>query len=101
MEKVPFEVICSMINGQTRKATARCVFGYFDGKDLKLFEGSLDGEIAKIPSGDNGYGGDRIFIPQGYTVTRATLGEGDDRETYLKIKPFAKLKKYLESKIDY
>ena len=99
VEKVPFEVICSMISkGLTRKATARCVFGYFDGKDLKLFEGSLDGEIAEQPSGNNGYGWDRIFIPQGYNVTRASLDEEDDQKTYLKIKPFAKLKKYLESK---
>ncbi len=65
---------------------------------MKLFEGSLDGEIAENPSGDNGYGWDRIFIPKGYTVTRASLGEEDDQKTYLQIKPFAKLKEYLESK---
>ena len=99
VEKVPFEVICAMIgNGLTRKATARCVFGYFDGEDLELFEGSLNGEIAETPSGNNGYGWDKIFIPQGYTVTRASLDEEDDQKTYLEIKPFAKLKKYLESK---
>lgn len=98
VDEVPFETICSMIDGKTRKATARCVFGYFDGKDLKLFEGGLDGEIATAPSGENGYGWDKIFIPQGYTVTRASLGEDDDRKTYLQIKPFEKLKKFLESK---
>ena len=99
VEKVPFEVICSMIGSNlTRKATARCVFGYFDGEELKLFEGGLDGEIAKAPSGENGYGWDKIFIPQGYTVTRASLSEEDDQKTYLKIKPFAKLKEFLETK---
>lgn len=98
VEKVPFEVICSMINGLTRKATARCIFGYYDGKDLKLFEGGLKGEIAEKPAGNNGYGWDRIFIPQGYKVTRASFDEGDDQKTYLKIKPFAKLKKYLKLK---
>lgn len=45
-----------MVDGLSRKATARCVFGYFDGQDLELFEGSLDGEIAKVPSGENGFG---------------------------------------------
>jgi non-canonical purine NTP pyrophosphatase (RdgB/HAM1 family) len=97
VEKVPFEIICSMIgNGLTRKAKARCVFGYFDGENLQLFEGGMDGEIAKTPSGNNGYGWDKIFIPQGYTVTRASLDEENDQKTYLEIKPFAKLKKYLE-----
>lgn len=99
VDEIPFETICSMIDGKTRKATARCVFGYFDGKDLQLFEGGLDGEIATSPSGENGYGWDKIFIPQGYSVTRASLGEEDDRKTYLQIKPFEKLKEYLESKI--
>lgn len=99
IENMPFDAICSMIGpGLTRKATARCVFGYFDGKELKLFEGSLNGEIAQKPSGDNGYGWDKIFIPENYTVTRASLNEKDDQKTYLTIKPFAKLKSYLASK---
>ena len=98
IEKVPFKIICSMINsGLTRKATAKCVLSYFDGSNLKLFEGRLDGEIAMTPSGNNGYGWDKIFIPKGYTVTRASLNEADDKKTYLQIKPFKKLKEYLES----
>jgi len=98
VDHVPFERICAMVDGQSRKATARCIIGYFDGQELELFEGSLDGEIAKVPSGENGYGWDKIFIPQGYTVTRASLGDEDGQKTYTTIKPFAKLKSYLESK---
>ncbi len=98
-KSLPFETICSMIDGKTRDATARCVFGYFDGKDLKLFEGSLDGQIAEKPSGENGFGWDKIFIPQGYPVTRASLNEEDYQKTYSQLKPFAKVKAYLESKV--
>lgn len=97
VEEVPFENICNMINGMTRSATAKCVFGYYDGKDLELFEGKLEGEIANTPSGENGYGWDKIFIPKGYNVTRASLNEEDDRKTYLQIKPFAKLKEFLSN----
>jgi len=96
VEKMSFEDICSMIGDKKRDAIARCVFGYFDGDILKLFESSLNGKIAKTPSGNNGYGWDKIFIPDGYTVTRASLNKEDDRKTYLQIKPFEKLKKYLE-----
>jgi inosine triphosphate pyrophosphatase len=93
------EAICSLIkSGQTRKATARCVFGYFDGTDLELFEGSLDGEVPETPYGDKGFGWDQLYIPKGYSVTRASLDEDDDRKTYLLIKPFAQLKAYLESR---
>lgn len=97
VDKVPFETMCSMIDGKTRDATARCVFGYFDGKDLELFEGSLGGQIAEKPSGENGYGWDKIFIPQGYSETRALLSEADYQKTYLQIKPLAKLKEFLNT----
>ncbi|MFA6285105.1 MAG: non-canonical purine NTP pyrophosphatase [Parcubacteria group bacterium] len=46
VENMPFQTLCSLIDGKSRKAVARCVFGYFDGKTLKLFEGKLDGKIA-------------------------------------------------------
>jgi len=98
IDHIPFETICSMINGHSRRATAKCVFGYYDGEELKLFEGGLGGSIAEMPAGENGYGWDRIFIPDGYSVTRAQLNEEDDQKTYLQIKPFSALKKFLESK---
>lgn len=95
VDHVPFETICSMLNGQSRRATAKCVFGYYDGEVLKLFEGSLGGSIAETPAGENGYGWDKIFIPDGYTVTRAQLSESDDQKTYVQIKPFAAFKAFL------
>lgn len=97
VERVPFETICSMVDGKSRKATARCVFGYYDGKDITLLESHLDGEIATTPTGDKGFGWDRLFIPEGYTCTRAELNEEDDQKTYLQIKPFAQLKEFLSS----
>ncbi len=95
VEKVPFETICSIVDGKSRKAIAKCVFGYYDGQTLQLFEGNLGGEVAKTPAGDGGYGWDKIFIPDGYKVTRAELDEEDDQKTYLQIKPFAQLKEFL------
>lgn len=98
MESVAPETICGMIHGLTRKATSRCVFAYFDGTVLKFFEGKLEGQIAETPAGGNGFGWDPIFIPDGYTTTRACLSEEDDQKTYLQLKPFAQLKVYLESR---
>ena len=98
VDQVPFETICSMVNGQSRRAAAKCVFGYYDGEELKLLEGILGGTIAETPAGENGYGWDKIFIPDGYTVTRAQLNEEDDQKTYVQVKPFAALKAFLESK---
>jgi non-canonical purine NTP pyrophosphatase (RdgB/HAM1 family) len=98
VENMSPQNICSLLDGKNRKATARCVVGYYDGKRLELFEGKLNGEIAKVPAGKNGFGWDRIFIPDGYKITRASLNEDDDRKTYLKLKPLDKLKKFLVKK---
>lgn len=97
VEKTPFDIICNMI-WNNRKATARCVFGYYDGVDLKLIEWSLNGTVALKPAGNSGYGWDQIFIPQWYDVTRASLSPEEDQKTYIQIKPFAQLKKFLETK---
>ena len=97
LEEMAMETICGLLDGKTRVAIARCVFGYYDGQELKLFEGRLDGEIPNTPAGEGGYGFDPIFIPAGYNVTRAELGEEDDRKTYLQMKPFEELKKFLDS----
>lgn len=97
VQELSFEAICSMLDGKPREAIARCVFGYFDGDTLRLFEGMLEGKISQEPAGDKGFGWDKIFIPKGYSVTRAEVDEAVDRETYLKLKPFEEIKAFLET----
>jgi inosine triphosphate pyrophosphatase len=97
VDELDFETICSILNGKDRSAVARCLFGYYDGKTLKFIEGSLQGSIAQEPSGEYGFGWDKIFIPEGYTTTRANFNRKDDEKTYKTIKPFAELKAYLET----
>lgn len=96
VDNMNFEDICSLLHKKDRTAVAKCAMGYFDGKTLKIFEKKMMGEIAKKPAGENGFGWDKIFIPQGYKVTRASLNKIDDKKTTFKIKPFAQLKKFLK-----
>ncbi|HMM62235.1 MAG TPA: non-canonical purine NTP pyrophosphatase [Candidatus Saccharibacteria bacterium] len=97
IDEVPFETICRMLDGLSRDAIARCVFGYYDGTEVTLFEGSLKGSISNEPAGENGFGWDKIFIPEGYKITRAELNEEDDMKTYTTIKPFALIKTFFDS----
>jgi len=97
VDEVPFETICRMLDGLSRNAVARCVFGYYDGAEVVLFEGSLTGLISNKPVGENGFGWDKIFIPEGYTITRAEMNEEDDMKTYTTIKPFAQMKLFFDS----
>lgn len=97
VDQVPFETICEMLGDKPRNATAKCTFGYYDGELLKTFTGKLEGKIAETPAEDNGFGWDRIFIPEGYEVTRAELNAEDDRKTYIQIKPLEELKTFFDS----
>ena len=94
VDNVPFQKICDLVT-ENRKAVARCVFGYFDGVNLKLIEGELEGKIAVEPKGENGYGWDKLFIPNGYEITRAEMNEEDNYKTYMMVKPMEKIKEFL------
>lgn len=97
IEEIPYETICRTLDGLSRNATAKCTFGYYDGSLMKFFESSLKGKIADRPKGEGGFGWDKIFIPEGYSQTRAELNEAEDKKTYLVIKPFDKVKAFLEN----
>ncbi len=97
IDELSFEQLCGLVDGKDRSATVRCVYGYYDGKEEHYFEGSLKGSVPEKPAGSGGYGWDPIFIPEGYTVTRAEMSEEDDRLTYLKMKPLEQVKTFLLS----
>lgn len=58
-------------NESNRKARFRTVIAWYDGSELKLFEGILEGSIGFEPIGSNGFGYDPIFIPEGGERTLA------------------------------
>ncbi len=96
VDTVPFQKVCDMIPENERGATARVVYGYYDGEQLELFEGSHKGTVALEPKGDGGFGWDKIFIPEGYTKTRAEMSKEDDEKTYCATHPFEAIRKFLQ-----
>lgn len=95
LEEFSQEELCRLVDGKDRGVTARCVFGYYDGNTETYFEGSLKGALPEHPAGAGGYGWDAIFIPEGYSVTRAELSPEDDHRTYLQIKPIEQVRDFL------
>jgi non-canonical purine NTP pyrophosphatase (RdgB/HAM1 family) len=99
-EKLSSEELCSLVNGKSRGVVARTVYGYFDGGEVVLFEGVLNGVVADKPAGNGGFGAigwDDIFIPVGYEKTRAEISADDYEKTSLQLRPFGDLKAFLES----
>ncbi len=96
LQEMSPETICSLLEGKSRDAVGRCMFGCYDGTILETFQGELQGTIALKPAGENGFGWDSIFVPEGYTITRAQLDDEQYRKVYMQIRPLAALKEFLE-----
>jgi non-canonical purine NTP pyrophosphatase (RdgB/HAM1 family) len=59
-----------MLEGfEDRGATAICCFALYDGKDIKIARGEVNGTLSNSIRGHNGFGWDVIFIPEGYEQT--------------------------------
>ena len=58
---------------ENRKAQAITALSYHDGYSVKTFTGTVDGTISYEERGENGFGWDTIFIPDGYTQTFAEM----------------------------
>ena len=48
-------------------------------KEVKIFEGRVDGKIIKEKRGQNGFGFDPVFVPNGYDITFAEM-TGDEKK---------------------
>jgi inosine triphosphate pyrophosphatase len=88
--------IAKMLDGfDDRTAHGRICYALYDGKSIYYFEGEMHGEIAKKPRGEGGFGFDRIFINDGYEITRGEMSEADYARTSYRKLALDKLKEHL------
>ncbi len=66
-------------------------------KDIYIFEGSVEGRIAKFPYGKGGFGYDPVFIPEGYDKTLAELSPEEKNIISHRGKAMRKLSEFLHS----
>ncbi len=68
------KLLLTMLKGEkNRNATAKLAIGFHDGKTPRLFIGEIKGTIAEEIRGENGFGWDPVFIPEGQTKTFAQM----------------------------
>lgn len=90
------EKILKLLDGETnKKAKFVDVIAYCEpGKEAISFIAQTKGVLSEKPSGDNGWGIDKIFIPAGYSVTLANLLD-DERVKVWNTNHWEKLARYL------
>ena len=60
------------------KVTAKTILGYCDGREIHLFEGSIDGTVPRTPAGPTHFQWDCVFVPDGSNQTFAQMGAAKD-----------------------
>ena len=75
-DKLQADKFCEIFgNTPNVTAVAKTTIGYIDGKNIKIFEGEIEGKISDSPRGDRAFQWDCVFIPEGYDKTFAELGD--------------------------
>lgn len=81
-----------------RNARFRTVIALIEKGKEHLFEGVVEGVIAREKSGTQGFGYDPVFIPEGNSKTFAELGEDIKNTISHRARAVQKLAEYLDSR---
>ena len=69
-------LLTEMRGEEDRAARFTTVLAFFDGEEMRLFEGVCEGRIEEVERGAGGFGYDPLFLPDGETLTFAELPLG-------------------------
>ena len=87
--------LCHLLHDKDRKCVATVCYGLHDGKEIKLFSGSMEGTVAMSPKGSNGFGWASVFIPDGYDKTYAEMTHEEQSPISMRNIALKKLREYL------
>lgn len=97
MKKLLYE----MEGKENRKARFRTVIALVWNGKTYTFEGIVNGTITTAKRGENGFGYDPIFIPEGYDQTFAELGDNIKNQISHRAKAVEKLDEFLTQLSDH
>lgn len=76
-----------------------CSAVFYDGQKLLAAEGKLEGKIITLPRGNNGFGYDPYFQPDGYTITTAEMDPAEKNRISHRYHAFQILKEKIVNEI--
>ncbi|GAB4310761.1 MAG: non-canonical purine NTP diphosphatase [Bacteroidales bacterium] len=92
------KVLSEMAGVKDRKARFRTVIALIlDQNKTYFFEGTVEGHLTELPRGDEGFGYDPIFVPDGYDQTFAEMTPELKNQISHRRQAFEKLVDFLKS----
>ena len=88
----------NMENHDIRTARFTTVIALTEGSEIKMFEGTVEGEITRTPSGADGFGYDPVFRPEGYDRTFAEMTADEKNAISHRSRAVTSLIDYMKSK---
>lgn len=78
-----------------RNACFKTIIALVEAGEVKTFEGRVDGVITQVKTGEEGFGYDPIFQPNGFDITFAQMSSSQKNEISHRAKAVDELVKYL------
>lgn len=95
------KLLHEMEGKENRKARFRTVIALVWNEKTYTFDGIVNGTITTTKRGENGFGYDPIFIPEGYEQTFAELGNDIKNQISHRAKAVEKLDEFLTQLSDH
>lgn len=105
LEEIGNDGLCKIMRGfDNRRATASIMYAYFDGTDLRIFEGHVPGSVAPEPRSSDeatawksSLSWNSVFIPGGSDKTYAQMSDEELEPFSHRRKAVEELRKFLEA----
>ena len=89
------KVLTEMEGESERKAKFRTVIAYISGDHQHLFEGKVEGYILHEKRGEEGFGYDPIFVPDGFDITFAEMSASQKNQISHRARAVSKMVEFL------
>ena len=97
IEEIGYDGLLKLANSlPDQTAIGRMCYAYYDGDEVRFFDGEMHGRIAKEARDEGqGFGFDPIFINDGFDKTRAQMTDEEYAETSYRTDALRKLRPFL------
>jgi XTP/dITP diphosphohydrolase len=93
------KVLSEMKNFENRNAYFKTVIALCENEEMKIFSGEVHGKITREIKGENGFGYDPVFQPDGFDITFAEMTISEKNNISHRAMAFEKLLFYLNRPI--